>query len=242
MRKEEREKLQNKRLAFVESRNESPAEIPPQAGTWERVTDTEPDGVQWEGLPAGIQDIIENAINDFCTYECKPPIADLAKERAPRWSACCQYIGHKVFKRYNILTNGESPRRGDGTRKPYNIDIMGAAVPVWRFFCARYEKAPLAYDYYCFVGASECYLIHTNGGQGVTPAHIQLAKTLKSIQEAGLAGLISDGRGNPTGAIAILNHWHGWNQTAAPQEKTAAAVLSVHDLPRLGSSESGNQG
>lgn len=230
MRKEDRERLQNKKMTFT--REAPPAEITPQAGTWERVTDTAPQGMTWEGLPEGIQDQIDNAISDFCLYECKPPVSDLSQARAPLWSACCQYIGNVVYKRYKILRRGRGDREPDGRWIPYDENVMAASVPLWAHYCGKYQKAPLTADFGYFIGASWEWIFATNEEQ-LTPSRMRLTQKLRRMQEAGLAGLISDGRGNPTGAIAILNHWHGWNQTAAPQEKAAAPVLSVHDLPRL---------
>jgi hypothetical protein len=233
MKKEDREKISRKMIYTREAAED------PQAGSYEHITDTAPQGIEWEGLPAGIQDQIENAIADFCLYECKPPVADLAKERAPRWAACCIYVGHNVFKRFKILTLGENPRRGDGTRKPYDVNIINAAIPLWCFFCSRYDKPPLITDFFNFVGASDQYYYAAIYGK-VTPPYIEISKKLKLIQEAGLAGLISDGRGNPTGAIAILNHWHGWAQAPAQQEKTAVSVISAASLPRLGGDQPEN--
>jgi len=234
MEKGQREKLKSRLYNRIETAPETPA-----APLVEKITDTAPQGIEWEGLPAGIQDMIENAISDFCLYECKPPITDLANERAPRWSACCIYIGQTVYKKYNILTRGQPARRGEGFSGAFDYNVIDASIPFWCFYCSRYGKAPLLYDFMCFIGANTDYLYHKNGGL-LTPSLSRLTKNLKSIQEAGLAGLISDGRGNPTGAIAILNHWHGWNQqTAAPKEITQQ-VISAASLPRLGAVQGQN--
>jgi len=229
MKKEEREKITKRRAKLDQiEKNENDIQY-----TFDRVTEVAPEGMTWEGLPDGIKDQIDNAISDFCLYECKPPISDMSQSRAPLWSACCQYIGNTVYKKYKILRNGRNDRDEVGRWVPYDENIIISSIPIWVMYCRLFQKAPFASDFWEFVGASFDWFYNYRAVE-VTPARAEISQKLKFIQETGLAGLISDGRGNPTGAIAILNHWHGWSQTAAPQEKTAQNVISVHDLPRLG--------
>ena len=48
-----------------------------------------------------------------------------------------------------------------------------------------------------------------------------------------LSGKLADGRGNPTGLLAILNHAHGWTTAAADADKKTIAAASVASLPDL---------
>ena len=190
------------------------------------------DGVPFEGLPVDIKDLIDNAISDFCLYECTPPIEDLSKEKQPRWSACCMYVGWNVFRKYKILR--DSDRLPDGRWIGYDMRAVWAAVPVWAYYCVRYNKAPFIMDFGYFIGASFQW-IYAKDNELLTPERQELTKKLKEIQEGGLASLIADGSRNPTGAIAILNHWHGWDSNKITIQTDARPALSAVSLPVLGS-------
>jgi hypothetical protein len=189
------------------------------------------DGVPFEGLPVDIKDLIDNAISDFCLYECTPPIEDLSKEKQTRWTACCIYVGWNVFKKYKILRSAE--RGEDGCFIGYDYRKAWAALPVWVYYCVSYNKAPFIYDFGHFIGASYDW-IYCRDGEILTPDHARLIKKLKEVQEGGLASLIADGSRNPTGAIAILNHWHGWDANKITIQTDARPALSAVSLPVLG--------
>ena len=195
----------------------------------ERVTgEAIPPEATIDGLPVDIRERIDNAIYDFCMYECKPPIEDLSKARAPKWAACCDYIGRHVCK--PLLREAE---RGEGGRwKPYSDEIIAALLPLWGYYCQLYEKAPFKQDFSAFAGMG--LLLIESDMREVTPARAELCKKISKMQENGLAGLISDGSRNPTGALAILNHWHGWAQNNVNVTVEAKRALSAASLPALG--------
>lgn len=180
------------------------------------------------GLPVDIRERIENAIYDYCNYECKPPIEDLSKARAPRWSACCMYIGEKVTKKLFKVERGEG-----GRWKPYNDEILSALIPLWLYYCATYDKAPLKGDFSYFAGVG-FDLIYVADPERLSPTRADVLQKLIKIQENGLSALISDGSRNPTGALAILNHWHGWSQHNVNVTVNTQKALSAASLPALG--------
>lgn len=195
----------------------------------ERVTgEAIPPNATIDGLPVDIRDRIDNAIYDFCMYECKPPIEDLSKARAPKWAACCDYIGRHVCK--PLLRGAE---RGAGGRwNQFDDDVIAALLPLWGYYCQLYEKAPFKQDFSAFAGLG--FRLIESDLQAVTPARIALCQKIDRMQENGLAGLISDGARNPTGALAILNHWHGWSQNNVNVTVEAKRALSAASLPALG--------
>ena len=160
------------------------------------------------GLPLCVVDRVEDALQDFCT---RYGVTDLAKDRQTRWKAACMYIGQTVFKSSDIIHDKERERTHGGT--VYDAEKVAALVDLWAFLCTVYNKAPFADDFMYFAGITEAWLYGKREGREVTPALTVITKRLAELQEAGLAGLIADGRQNPTGALAILNHWHGWTQT-----------------------------
>ena len=160
------------------------------------------------GLPQALTDRIEAALDDYCT---RYGVTDLAKDRQTRWKAACMYIGRNVFERSDFLRDTERERAQGG--RQYVTERVAALVDLWAFLCLNYNKAPFIDDFCNFAGVSDMWIYGGAYGAGLTPAKRKLLKRLQDLQEAGLAGLISDGRQNPTGALAILNHWHGWTQT-----------------------------
>lgn len=179
-------------------------------------------------LPHDIKQQIDDAIYDFMTYECKPPIEDMSKARQPRWSACCMYIGQRVNKK--LIRPQE--RRDGGKWTGLDTNVMDALLPLWLFYCSTYDKAPMRADFGHFCGASLEWVYSTNE-KLLTPERIRLTKKLTEIQEAGLSALISDGSRNPTGAIAILNHWHNWTNTSVVVHTSDKQAISAVQLPKL---------
>lgn len=179
-------------------------------------------------LPHDIKQQIDDAIYDFMTYECKPPIEDMSKARQPRWSACCMYIGQRVNKK--LLRQAERGERGKWNG--YKVDVIDALIPLWVYYCSIYDKAPLKADFGYFAGLSIDW-INEKRQEMLTPERVQTIQKISYIQENGLSALISDGSRNPTGAIAILNHWHNWTNTSVVVHTSDKQAISAVQLPKL---------
>jgi hypothetical protein len=145
------------------------------------------------------------------------------------------YVGRNVFKCSKITHDAEAEKRFGGTR--YDVGKFEALLDVWAFLCTSYDKAPFIDDFATFCGVSDTWLYGASPEDNLTPRRALLLKKLQSIQERGLAGLITDGRQNPTGALAVLNHWHGWTQTRevihTDGRQTGSDALPVFNLPTL---------
>lgn len=204
----------------------------PDSEAVERVTEADiiPKSIESENiLPEDIKQQIDDAIYDFMTYECKPPIEDMAKARQPRWSACCMYIGQRVFKK--IIRPQE--RISNGKWVGIDVERVNAIIPLWLYYCSVFDKTPLKADFGYFAGFSVSWLYDFKS-QGVTPERLELFQKLSEIQENGIKGIITDGKANPTGNIVILNHDHGYaTSTVSIQHETKQAIEATN-LPKLG--------
>lgn len=182
-----------------------------------------------DGLPVGVSDMIYSAVDMFCK---KHDFENMSKCRQSAWGACCMFIGQTVFKPNRKMLAGPTPKNGGFC---YDFKKIGQLCDIWVYMCGAFGKAPFINDFASFSGIDKTALYGVGGhynGENITPARVQLLQKLREAQEMGLSGLIVDGRQNPTGALAALNHWHGWTQTreiihTAGQGSQAAAALPV---------------
>lgn len=200
--------------------------------TPERVTGEALPLVWSDGVPADIVARVDDAIKDYCTLY---GVENLKKERQTQWKAACMYTGRMVFKGSEILV--DESRRGRGGRLPYDISKLEALSGLWLFLCIAFDKAPFIDDFCYFAGVNDSWFYQGAGGGGLTPEHAHLLQKLQLAQERGLAGLIADGRQNPTGALAILNHWHGWTQVREIVHTDGGKASTAAALPSFGGSD-----
>lgn len=159
-------------------------------------------------LPDNVASLVMGAIDSYCEQN---NISDLSKERQPRWGAACYLVGQSVFKGSKILHDMNREKINGGI--VYDVGRVSALVELWGVLCQNFCKAPMIDDFAHFAGVSDSWLYGVGSAEGLTPERAALLQKLKRMQESGLAGLIVDGRQNPTGALAMLNHCHGWTQT-----------------------------
>ena len=179
-------------------------------------------GVLPDNVPALIMDVIQS----YCDQN---NISDLSKERQPRWRAACFMVGQSVFKNSKILHDIQREKINGGI--VYDVGRVSALVDVWGVLCANFCKAPMIDDFAHFAAVSDTWLYGANSPDGLTPTRAALLQKIKRIQESGLSALIVDGRQNPTGALAALNHWHGWTTTKEIIHTTGAVTAAAPALP-----------
>lgn len=205
-----------------------PGKDQPETVAGEIVTDETHDG-----LPVGLVDLINSYIENFCNRE---NIQDMRKERQTMWKALCMAIGSDIFKRSKYLHDVQREKTQGGIY--YNYKALMALCDLWGGLCYKFGKAPMVDDFARFAGVSDSMIYNAGGNypnlEKATPARTVLLKKLHTMQEMGLSALIVDGRQNPTGALAALNHWHGWTQTreiihTAGTGSQTAAALPVFD-------------
>ena len=203
-----------------------------------------PAPVEWEGVPVGVGEMIDGAIYDFCNFSCDPPITDLSKERQTRWTAACMYIGRAVFKKYKLIYS----KNPDGGGLSVDGDKVNAFIPVWLDYCGKFNKAPFEHAFFYFVGLewlviyNDAAEIESKYGYGVTTLRAKVRQNLKDLEKGGLKDKITDGYGNPTGAIAILNNEHGYSRGAQTITVETKSALTAAALPVLGGFSTDNGG
>ena len=170
-----------------------------------------------------------DVIQSYCDQN---NIDDLSKERQPRWGAACYMVGQSVFKCSKILHDIQKERVQGGT--VYDVGRVSALVDLWGVLCKNFCKAPMIDDFAAFAGVSDTWIYGANLPDGLTPARSLLLQKLKRMQEGGLSALIVDGRQNPTGALAVLNHFHGWTQSREIIHTNGGGASSAVALPVFG--------
>ena len=213
--------------ATVKTENQDARETTPDIIAGEIVNPAE--------LPEDIPERIQETIETFCT---RFNIDTMDKARQTQWSACCRFIGQNIFKKNrDILADRERARRNGGGFC-YDLKKVNALCDIWIALCKAYIKAPMIDDFGQFAAVDESFIYGNSGkytaADRATPERVRLLQKLHDAQERGLADMIIDGKQNPTGALAVLNHWHGWTQTreiihTTAQQTTGAASLPVFD-------------
>lgn len=180
------------------------------------------------GLPEDHGARINEAVFEFLTYEI-PTGADSIRDISQlQFSALCQYIGKKV-NRSIIDIEGYSP---DGGRLvPFDMDRIELIFSVWVYFVGVGGFVPFLADFFYFIGAS-VNMIYSDSFQS-SPLRAHFARKIKRFQEGALSARLVEGKGNPTGILAILNHAYGWTTATADGEKKQIASASVASLPDL---------
>lgn len=180
------------------------------------------------GLPDDHGSRINEAVFEFLTYEI-PTGADSLKDiNQLQFSALCQYIGRKV-NRSIIDIEGYCPE--GGRLVPFSLDRLELLFGVFVYFVGVGGFVPFIADFFYFVGASALYIYSDEFQSSPTRAHF--ARKIKRFQEGALSARLAEGKGNPTGILAILNHAYGWTTATADGEKKQIASASVASLPDL---------
>ncbi len=133
-----------------------------------------------------------------------------------------------TLKKNGVLRDHERAKREGG--HPYSEKKLSACVDLWAFYCGLFGKPALIYGFEVFSGLTAGCIRESDEARA---ACTHLYQKLKRIQEGGLAVQIADGRRNPTGALACLNHWHGWTQSREIVHTVNKNAVSVAELPRL---------
>lgn len=160
-----------------------------------------------------LTDTINRYILDYCIKNGMDTDTDLIKAPQRIWGAVSHYIGKHVFSEPRILFE---------PHKPNTIDIYKVVqvIPIYYTLCDKYNKAVLI-DYVAyFLGVSDQWMYdHTTK---LTTLGVDLAKK----REDSLTACIVDGKQSPVGALAVLNHFHGWNTASTRTERTTEKVIA----------------
>lgn len=178
-----------------------------------------------EALPDDHGSMINNAVFEFLSYEIGGGADSIKDINQIQFKALCVYIGRRVNK--PLLTASYV----SGSPSPYNQDILRELFPVWAYFAACGGFVPFVDDFLAFCGLSYDYIYSSPAK--ISPTRAEFTQKIKDFQQMALSAKLADGRGNPTGLLAILNHAHGWTTAAADADKKTITAASVASLPDL---------
>lgn len=157
-----------------------------------------------------IKDRIRQTINEYLLIHDMEQ-SDMIKAPQRIFGALSDYIGEKVFKDTKILKMTPYDDKGAyiTNNNAYDVDKIADILGFYFTLCKEYNKAFLL-DYAAgFLGITEQTLY--NISDKLTSAGFELGKK----RENSLAAGIVDGKQSPVGALAALNHWHGWSGTSS---------------------------
>jgi hypothetical protein len=183
-----------------------------------------------------IQDEFIFLIDEFCQLH---KIDDMVKESQNRFNAALSYIyTHKIKNTFNIKNKGD-------LYNSINVDVIEYIYNnIFISLCNIYNKE-ISISSFCYLIGVSCSTFENwlfNDNQyGITgdlnkDKLNNIRKTfLKNIQrdnENSLQNLLTSGKVNPVGVLAVLNHSHGWNLPGVSRE-VARPALTAENLPKL---------
>jgi len=176
-------------------------------------------------------DIYINDIDLYFNLYCEENrIEDMRKESQAVFLSCLYYIYCHVFKdnMYLLKIN----------QREFNPDnVYKLCIYYIYSLCNKYNKIPSMYGFSTLSGIDIDTLLSWNSNNDTyktehNKQRNKVYRLLKDYRQMGLADRIADGKTNPVGPIAILNHEYNW-QTAAAAQGTQKPLLSSADLPDL---------
>lgn len=112
----------------------------------------------------------------------------------------------------------------------YNSDILDKLCDYYIYLCTVYNKTVSINGYCKLLGIPNDTI--TSWGEPTCESY-RIFKKLVDERENSLTNLLSSGKVNPVGIIAILNHKHGWNTSATPDVGYKKKALPANELPTI---------
>ena len=185
-------------------------------------------------------DILEDEfiflIEEFCQLH---RIEDMTKESQNRFNAALTYVfNHKIKSRYNLMVENDNYNTID-------INKLSQVYNIYNNICNIYNKE-ISISSFCYLCGLSCYtfenwLYNYDNQYSITgeskrdKLNILRREFMKNIQrdnENSLQNLLTSGKVNPVGVLAVLNHSHGWNLPGVSRE-VAKPALTAENLPKL---------
>lgn len=165
---------------------------------------------------------VRESIQVYCLQHDMENI-DMIKAPQRIWGACSSFIGKNVFKASGVLKQTKL-KQAPGqpfltTNNALDIDRVVSAINLYIDLCNEYNKAVLVDYIALFCGVSDSWLYENS--EKLTALGMDLPKK----REQSLTASLVDGKINPTGTIATLNHFHGWTTGHTHTEKKETVVI-----------------
>lgn len=178
-----------------------------------------------------IKNSIDSLIRAWCEYN---DIDDLRKAEQPIFNALCSDIGNTIFKPSAILKDHNQYINGSAVptnNNQYDIDKVISIIDLCTYYCNIYNKVFTIHAAAAFCGVSKDFFYDNR--EKLTRLGCDLWKN----SELSLADSIVSGKRNPTGALAALNHWHGWSGASTNRtevRETTVVYPVLVDINRSG--------
>ena len=189
-------------------------------------------------------DKIDESIQDFIIER---NIDDLSKESQNIWNACLIYTQRRLFADNSIL------KMDTGNRNYYDPEKVNVICDLYIYYCLMYDKE-INITGFCYLTnisreiinqwssyidnilKDNDYCIYNkrldNSNIKLSTKHLDIYKKLSEGRESSLSAMLTSGRKNPVGIIAILNHFYGWSSPYVSeankglQDKRTAAEIA----------------
>ena len=149
-------------------------------------------------------------------------IDDLRKAEQPIFNALCADIGNAIFKPSAVLKDKSTYNNGSAAftnNNQYDINKVVLIIDICNYFCNIYNKVFTIHAAAAFCGVSKDFFYDNRNKL------TRLGCDLWKNSELSLADSIVSGRRNPTGALAALNHWHGWSGGSSTQTEVRETTV-----------------
>ena len=177
-------------------------------------------------------DIFTDNIDMYFNLYCEENnIQDMKKESQAVFTACLYYIYNHVFKDNKSILKDSNSNYGS-----YDIDTIDKLCDYYIYnLCNHNNKICSIYGFSTLTGININTILQWAGHRDVkaSPGRINIYKKLRIQREESLSGRIADGKVNPVGPIAILNHEYAWS-TVAESHGITKKALQADELPKLG--------
>lgn len=190
-------------------------------------------------------EVFENDIDMYLRqFQIDQNIEDFQTIPQNVWNGALIYINRHVFKpNPGVLkqkkNNPVDSRVAQSNFNAYDYDLVNDICDYYISLCMLYNKEVSLSGFSLLTGINIDTLIDWGkGSTKLSNTSCEINKKLHRFREESIAGKLADGKQNPVGLIAILNHHYGWNMPGVSRETTSKQVLPAADLPKLGKIES----
>lgn len=189
-------------------------------------------------------DVFENDIDKYLQLFCEEQdIEDLRVVPLTVWNAALMYVCKHVFKNTKILKTTETPdsykknnntcvRFKESTCNAYDLKKVCDVADIYIYYCMLYDKNPNKQGFINLTGITwDTMCKWQKDNKILSQEGAEFLQNIEHAEEMALESKLYSLR-NPTGALASLNHKHGWREDGKVhvphiESKTAA------ELPRL---------
>jgi len=184
-----------------------------------------------------IQDEFIFLVDEFCQLH---KIDDMVKESQNRFNAALTYI-------YNHMIKGKIVIKDSKDHNRLNIESLEYIYNnIFINLCNIYNKelSISSFSYLCGIDSFTLnnWLYEYNDYYSISGSDVSkdklnamrksFSKKISKYDEDSLQNLLTSGKCNPVGVLAVLNHSHGWNLPGVSRE-VAKPALTADNLPKL---------